>query len=137
MEDLIQKWDLLDFKPKNGLYTWTNNRVGAEHISAWLEIFLLQSTFIFEKKIISTKILPKWTSDHKPILLFSGRRRKFKVNPLPVQPSLGRQRRVYGHSQAGLVHPCSRITQLCLGEKDKSHQNILETLDKKSHTLPH
>ena len=34
VEDLIQQWDILDFKPKKGLYTWTNNRTGASHISA-------------------------------------------------------------------------------------------------------
>ena len=34
VEDLIQQWDILDFKPKKGLYTWTNNKIGASHISA-------------------------------------------------------------------------------------------------------
>eukprot|EP00253_Pinus_taeda_P036276 PITA_36276 len=69
VEDLIQQWDLLDFKPKKGLYTWTNNRAGEEHNSACLDKFLLQSTFLLEKKIITTRIPPKMTSDHKPILL--------------------------------------------------------------------
>eukprot|EP00253_Pinus_taeda_P013077 PITA_13077 len=69
VEDLIQQWDLLDFKPKKGLYTWTNNRVGAEHISARLDRFLLQSTFNSKNKIISINILPKLISGHKPILL--------------------------------------------------------------------
>jgi exonuclease III len=69
VETLIQQWDLLDFSPSNGLYTWSNNRVGAEHISARLDRFLVQSTLMMSKKIISTKILPKLTSDHKPIQL--------------------------------------------------------------------
>lgn len=68
VEDLIQQWDLLDFKPKKELYAWSNNRAGAEHISARLDRFLLQISFLFEKKIISTKILPKLTLDHKLIL---------------------------------------------------------------------
>jgi ribonuclease HI/exonuclease III len=69
VEDIIQQWDLMDFKPSKGLYTWTNNRMGEEHISARLDRFLVQSTLLLERKLISTAILPKLTSDHKPILL--------------------------------------------------------------------
>jgi exonuclease III len=69
VEDIIQQWDLMDFKPCKGLYTWTNNRTGEEHISARLDRFLVQSTLLLERKLISTAILPKLTSDHKPILL--------------------------------------------------------------------
>jgi hypothetical protein len=66
---MIQQWDLMDFKPRKGLYTWTNNRTGEEHISSRLDKFLVQSTLLLERKLISTAILPKLTSDHKPILL--------------------------------------------------------------------
>jgi len=69
VENRIQQWDLLDFKLKKGLYTWTNNIIGEEHISAKLDRFLLLSSFLSKKMIISTKILPKWNSDYKPILL--------------------------------------------------------------------
>ena len=69
VEDLIQEWDLLDFNPVRGLFTWTNNRIGEDHISARLDKFLVQGSLLMEKKIISTKILPKLTSDHKPIQL--------------------------------------------------------------------
>jgi len=40
VEELLLHWDLLEFKPMKGLYTWTNNRVGADHISAHLDQFL-------------------------------------------------------------------------------------------------
>eukprot|EP00253_Pinus_taeda_P027436 PITA_27436 len=69
VEDLIQQWDLLDFIPIRGLYTRTNNRTGEEHISACLDKFLVQSSLMMNNKIINTKILPKLTSDHKPIQL--------------------------------------------------------------------
>lgn len=69
VENLIQQWDLMDFMPKKGLYTWTNNRIEEEHISARLDRFLLQISFLSKNMIISTKILPKWNSYHKPILL--------------------------------------------------------------------
>jgi len=41
VENLIQQWDLMDFKPKKGLCTWTNNRIGKEHSSARMDRFLL------------------------------------------------------------------------------------------------
>jgi exonuclease III len=69
VEDLIQQWNLLDFSPAKGLYTWSNNRMGEEHISARLDRFLVQDTLMMNKKIIITKILPKLTSDHKPVQL--------------------------------------------------------------------
>eukprot|EP00253_Pinus_taeda_P008034 PITA_08034 len=43
--------------------------VGEDHISAPLDRFLVQGTLMMNKKIITTKILPKLTSDHKPVQL--------------------------------------------------------------------
>eukprot|EP00253_Pinus_taeda_P014494 PITA_14494 len=86
VENLIQQWDLMDFKPKKGLDTWTNNRVVEEHISAMLDRFFLQSSFLSEKMIISTKILPKWNSDHKPILLLFEEEENLGVIPFRFSP---------------------------------------------------
>eukprot|EP00253_Pinus_taeda_P034374 PITA_34374 len=61
--------DLLDFNPVCGIYTWSNNRVGTDHISACLNRLMVQSSVMMNKKIIITKILPKLASDHKPIQL--------------------------------------------------------------------
>jgi len=69
VEGLIQDWDLVDFIPAKGLFTWSNNRVGGEHISARLDRFLVQGALMITKNIITTKILPKLTSDHKPVQL--------------------------------------------------------------------
>ena len=69
VENLIQQWHLLDFSPVKGLYTWTNNRAGKDHISARLDRYLVQDTLMMNKKIIITKILPMLTSDHKPVQL--------------------------------------------------------------------
>lgn len=67
VEELFQLWDLLELNPIRGLYTWSNNRVGTDHISARLYRFMVQSSIMMKKKIITTKILPKLASDHKPI----------------------------------------------------------------------
>ena len=47
IEGLIQQWDLIDFKPKKGLYRWTNNRTSATRISSCLVRFLVHSTFLW------------------------------------------------------------------------------------------
>lgn len=69
VEDIIQQWDLLNLKPKKGRYTWTKIRTRAAHILARLNRFLVQSTLLMDKRIVSMRILQKLTSDHKPILL--------------------------------------------------------------------
>ena len=69
VENLMLQWDLVDFKLVKGEYTWTNNRSGENHISARLDRFLTNSSIMLDNKIIFSKILPKLTSDHKPILL--------------------------------------------------------------------
>ena len=60
----MHQWDLSDIKPKRGLFTWTKNIVGVDHIAARL----VQSSLL-EKRVITSKNLPKLTSDHKPISL--------------------------------------------------------------------
>ena len=69
VEDLIQVWDLNGLKPKLGRFTWSNNRVGATSIFFRLDRFLVHSSLLDSKLIISTKILPKLSSDHQPITL--------------------------------------------------------------------
>ena len=68
LENFIQLWDLINFMPKKGRFTWTNKRVGVTNISARLDRFLVQRSFL-EKKSFSSSIIMKLTSDHKPILL--------------------------------------------------------------------
>ena len=67
VNNFILKSDLIDFKPKRGKFTWTNNRLGAANISARLDHFLVQSSLLADKIVISSSILLKITSDHKLI----------------------------------------------------------------------
>eukprot|EP00253_Pinus_taeda_P030505 PITA_30505 len=69
VENLIQSWDLVDFKLVKGTYTWTNNKTGEQHISARLDRFLASSAIMMDNRMVLSKILPKLTSDNKPILL--------------------------------------------------------------------
>ena len=79
-DSLIHASDLLYLKPKKGRYTWTNNRVGSARISARLDIFLVQSSLL-DDNILSSKILPKLTSDHHPIALLL--EKEENLGPLP------------------------------------------------------
>ena len=69
VEEMIQVWDLNDIKPKLGHFTWSKHRVGAASISARLDRFLVHSSLMDGKLIISSKILPKLSSNHHPITL--------------------------------------------------------------------
>eukprot|EP00253_Pinus_taeda_P028676 PITA_28676 len=69
VENIILQRDLVDFKPVKGKYIWTNNRTGENHIAARLDRFLISNSIMMGKRIVINKILPKLSSDHKPVLL--------------------------------------------------------------------
>eukprot|EP00253_Pinus_taeda_P035876 PITA_35876 len=69
VEDFILDWELEDIKPTSGKFTWSNKRIGPSHIAARLDRFLVQSSFLICGLMATSKILSKYTSDHKPILL--------------------------------------------------------------------
>eukprot|EP00253_Pinus_taeda_P031968 PITA_31968 len=80
---LIQRWDLVDLKPVKGKFTWTNNRTGDKNIAARLDRFLINSSLMMDNRIVFSKILPKLTSDHKPILLCL--KKEEELGPLPFR----------------------------------------------------
>ena len=90
MEDIILDWELEDIKPTQGKYTWLNKRLGLGHIAAHLYRFLIQSSFLTFGLLASSKILPNYVSDHKPILLELSLDKNlgpipFRFNPLWIQ----------------------------------------------------
>eukprot|EP00253_Pinus_taeda_P014967 PITA_14967 len=80
---LIQRWVLVDLKPVKGKFTWTNNRTGDNHIAARLDRFLINNSLMMDKRIAFSKILPKLTSDHKPILFCL--KEEEDLGPLPFR----------------------------------------------------
>eukprot|EP00253_Pinus_taeda_P029442 PITA_29442 len=97
VENWILQWDLVDFKPVKGEYTWTNNRTGENHISARLDRFLISDSIMMDKRIVITKILPKLTSDHKPILLCLKEEEDLEkdISPLDLDKEKSTQRKTY------------------------------------------
>ena len=69
MDNFIISWELIDYNPKRGRFTWSNNRIGAANIYARLDRFHVQSSLLADKTVISSSILSTITLDHKPILL--------------------------------------------------------------------
>ena len=86
VEELIQDWNLIDLKPKQGRYTWSNNRVGVACISDRLDQFLVHCSLIDGKTIISMKISPKLTSDHHPISLQIEKEEELEPIPFRFRP---------------------------------------------------
>ena len=62
-------WELEDIIPDRGKFTWSNKRIGLGHIAARLDRFLIHSSFLTLGLMATSKILPHYTSDHKPISL--------------------------------------------------------------------
>ena len=69
VEALIRSWDLNDIKLPRGRFTWNNNKTGSAIILARLDHFFVQSSLLDSNLIISSKNLPKTSSDHHPISL--------------------------------------------------------------------
>lgn len=69
VEDLMQRWDLIDIMPTIGKFTWSNKRAGPGHIAARFDHFLVQSSFLLIGLEARSRILHSSTSDHKPINL--------------------------------------------------------------------
>jgi len=68
-KDILQEWDMLDIKPSSGKYSWSNKILGPGHITARLDRFFIQSSFLLLGLEPRMHILPNNISDHKPIKL--------------------------------------------------------------------
>ena len=86
VESILHTWDLLDYKPKRGRFTWNNNRVGTDSILTRLDRFLVQSTLLDKNFLISSKKLPKISSDHHPISLLLKEEEDYGPIPFRFSP---------------------------------------------------
>ena len=86
VEAILQSWDLLDFKPTRGRFTWNNNRTRSASILARLDRFLVQSYLLDKNFLISSKILPKISFDHHPISLLIKEEEDYRPIPFRFSP---------------------------------------------------
>jgi hypothetical protein len=72
--DWINKWNLIELKTANRLFTWSNNQ--DVHIFATLDRVLASITWEQKFPLSSIQALPRLVSDHTPLLLDSGHNKK-------------------------------------------------------------
>ena len=137
VEELSQTWDMMDFNPARGIYTWSNNRTGLEHISARLDRFLVQSSIMMNNKIITTKILPKLTSDHKPIQLLLEEEEDLGPIPFRFSPLWIEREGFLDTVKKAWSKPISGSTSYVWEQKLKETKYALkEWIKKPTHTPP-
>ena len=57
MEDLIVEWDIIGTKLRTEKFTWSNRRVGTNHISTGLDKFNVHSGILLENLGIHSNIV--------------------------------------------------------------------------------
>ena len=69
LEAIMQEHDLVDIRPKNRRYTWSNRRIGAGNIMERLDRFLISIAYLSTFSTGHSNILNVSASDHYPIML--------------------------------------------------------------------
>jgi exonuclease III len=64
---LIDHLKLVDIENSNGIFTWSNRRLGNQHIACRLDRFLVTKELMEEGPYMEILILPKSGSDHWPL----------------------------------------------------------------------
>lgn len=69
LEDIILKWDLLNMKFRNNIYTWSNRWLGSHHIVAHIDRIMLHSSWLIQNFNYQVKSISNPTSDHQLLTL--------------------------------------------------------------------
>eukprot|EP00253_Pinus_taeda_P015524 PITA_15524 len=85
LETIIQDHDLVDVRPKNRRYTWSNRRIGASNIMERLDRFLISIAYHSTFSTGYSNILNMSASDHYPITLTL--QRHCPLGPIPFKYS--------------------------------------------------
>ncbi|KAK8314530.1 hypothetical protein V6Z12_D01G177900 [Gossypium hirsutum] len=67
--DILDELALIDVKPTNGWFTWSNNREGPNLVKERLDRFLISEDMFFKFTFINTRVVRQSKSDHEVILL--------------------------------------------------------------------
>jgi len=69
LEIVMQEHDLVDIRPKNRRYTWSNRRIGVGNIMERLDRFMISTAYLSTFSTGHSSILSLSASDHYPITL--------------------------------------------------------------------
>jgi exonuclease III len=61
--------NLIDIETDNGPFTWSNRRLGTQHVSSKLDHFLISESIMLDGLARNTTVIDTPGSDHWPILL--------------------------------------------------------------------
>jgi mannosylglycoprotein endo-beta-mannosidase len=67
LKTLIEQLNLVDIETRNGTFTWSNRRIGHQHVACRLDRFLVTEALLESDQAMEANILPKSGSDHWPI----------------------------------------------------------------------
>lgn len=67
--DKIGEWGLVNLRPTNHIFNWTNKRIGNRHIASRLNRFLVLKEILTGGSDLAALVLPPTRSDHWPISL--------------------------------------------------------------------
>ena len=67
--NFIQEANLVDFLPKNGMFTWNNKRGGDRQIASILDQFLIIDTILMDGVTVESDIIPCGGTNHWPVTL--------------------------------------------------------------------
>lgn len=69
LREIEEDHRLIDLKPQNGNFTWTNRRYGVQHIACHLDHFLVHENIYLTRLSLDSNILLIYGSDHWPLCL--------------------------------------------------------------------
>ena len=69
-KSLIEQLKMVDLETRNGIFTWSNKRIGPQHVACRLDRFLVSEALLESDQALEANILPKSGSDHWPIVLY-------------------------------------------------------------------
>jgi exonuclease III len=65
---LIEQLNMVDMETQNGIFTWSNKRIGHQHVACRLDRFLVTEALLESDQAMEANIIPKSGSDHWPIV---------------------------------------------------------------------
>lgn len=86
IETIMDSFNLMDFSPNNGKYTWSNKRLGKNNIKERLDRILVQDKIVTNFSDIKSRIIHDTTSDHKPVVITLGNMGNLSPTPFRYSP---------------------------------------------------
>jgi len=61
---LIEQLNMVDMETRNGIFTWSNKRIGHQHVACRLDRFIVTEALLESDQALEANIVPKTGSNH-------------------------------------------------------------------------